>query len=648
MMSNNIETSQKLTFWQLIQNTKVEIPIIQRDYAQGRQEKKNIREKILNSFVNSIKDKEPLELDFIYGSKENNSMQPLDGQQRLTTLFLLHWYLACKESKLNEFKDVFHNFTYETRTSSREFCLELVSKGIDIGNLLEPDEQQNNELSKTIINESWFFLSWKKDPTIKAMLIMLDAIHQKFKASDNAWKILTENSVIKFNYIELDNFGLSDDLYIKMNARGKSLTDFENFKAIFERTISEQKWEKDNNNPIEKFSHKADTKWTDLLWAYRDKDNLIDNGFLKLISTIFITQQDNKEKVQQIFNHPNEILPEDFNQTTFNYLKQVLDTYSSINLKNLKYEFPFWQYLEKDISDFFQVIIKQTKPTYPQIVLFYAQTEFLLKNNNFENEAFTDWMRVARNISYNSTIDSSETFIGAISLIKELSNGLDNIYSYLAGNTISSRFASEQIKEEVEKAKNIIKSNDNKSAIHNIEDTNFCRGRINFSLYCIDYKDETTAFNYSLLNQITKTFKEHLNDDDISNDFRRALLTIKDNQFYLYWSSWLYAVSSPKFCLISDTWELEELSNTNNFFKEYFKELVLQLTKDDLISIIENYSIPENMPNWKQRLIKENELLDFSHKHYIAISEDETKCWLIPGTKVANTKEGKNKCKLVK
>lgn len=54
------------------------------------------------------------------------------------------------------------------------------------------------------------------------------------------------------------------------------------------------------------------------------------------------------------------------------------------------------------------------------------------------------------------------------------------------------------------------------------------------------------------------------------------------------------------------------------------------------------------MPNWKQRLIKENGLLDYSHKHYIAISEDESKCWLIPGTKVANTKEGKNKCKSVK
>ncbi|MGV0757423.1 GmrSD restriction endonuclease domain-containing protein [Empedobacter brevis] len=646
-MSNNIETSQKLTFWQLIQNTKVEIPIIQRDYAQGRQEKKSIREKILNSFVNTIKSNEQLELDFIYGSKEKNSMQPLDGQQRLTTLFLLHWYLACKEGKLNEFKEVFYNFTYETRTSSKEFCSELINKGIDIRNLLDSDEQQNNELSKTIINASWFFLSWKKDPTIKAMLIMLDAIHQKFKTSDDAWKKLTEDSVIKFNYIELDNFGLSDDLYIKMNARGKSLTDFENFKAIFERTISEQKWEKDINNPIEKFSHKADTKWTDLLWAYRDKDNLIDNSFLKLIGTIFITQQDNKDKVQDVFNHPNEILPEDFNQTTFNYLKQVLDTYSSINLKSLKYEFPFWQYLEKDFSEFFQVIIKQAKPTYPQIVLFYAQTEFLLKNNNFENTAFTDWMRVMRNISYNSTIDSAETFIGAISLIKELSNGLDNIYSYLVNNAVSSRFASEQIKEEIQKAKIIIKSDDNKNAIHNIEDTNFCRGRISFSLYCIDYKDETTVFNYSLLNTITNIFKEYLNDDDISNDFRRGLLTIKDNQFYNYWRSWLYAVDAPKRCLIENIEDLKKIAYRNDF-RNYLKEIILQLIEEDLLTLIENYVIPDLMPNWKNRLIKENGLLDYSNKHYIAISEDDNKCWLIPGTKVANTKEGKNKCKLIK
>ena len=39
----------------------------------------------------------PIELDFVYGSIIIDTFQPLDGQQRLTTLFLFHWYFALKE-----------------------------------------------------------------------------------------------------------------------------------------------------------------------------------------------------------------------------------------------------------------------------------------------------------------------------------------------------------------------------------------------------------------------------------------------------------------------------------------------------------------------------------------------------------------------
>src|SRR5690606_8767634 len=112
--------------------------------------------------------------DFVYGSVKNKILQPLDGQQRLTTLFLLHWFVAVKENKLDdELKKLLTKFTYETRTSSREFCNDLINKGIDFNKLLETDfydeekyKPKNNELSKSIINSSWFFLSWKRDPTI--------------------------------------------------------------------------------------------------------------------------------------------------------------------------------------------------------------------------------------------------------------------------------------------------------------------------------------------------------------------------------------------------------------------------------------------------------------------------------------------------
>ena len=212
---NNNPTSEKLTFLELINKHIIKIPIIQRDYAQGREGKEALRKNFLNSLLEAVKGK-PLELDFVYGSVKSNVFQPLDGQQRLTTLFLLHWFIAIKENQLdNELKELLTKFTYETRTSSKEFCIDLINNGI-----VYNDEKN---ISDQIIDSSWFFLSWKRDLTIKSMLTMLDAIQQTFQNKTKVWEKLNN---ISFHYIELQNFGLSDDLYIKMNARGKSLTDF--------------------------------------------------------------------------------------------------------------------------------------------------------------------------------------------------------------------------------------------------------------------------------------------------------------------------------------------------------------------------------------------------------------------------------------
>ena len=161
MKNNKI---QQTTFWRFLKNRKIEIPIIQRDYAQGRIGKEKLREKFLNDLKNALDNNNTLKLDFVYGSIENNSLNPLDGQQRLTTLWLLHWYIAYKAEKLKENETTFKNFTYETRTSSREFCNKLSEFEV---------KDSNRKIVETIQNKTWFFSEWKQDPTIQAMLTML-------------------------------------------------------------------------------------------------------------------------------------------------------------------------------------------------------------------------------------------------------------------------------------------------------------------------------------------------------------------------------------------------------------------------------------------------------------------------------------------
>lgn len=81
------------------------IPQIQRPYAQGRTDSicTYVRNTFLDEIFDSLQkdDDEIFDLNFIYGiikaSNDNYKMELLDGQQRLTTLFLLYWYIANAE-----------------------------------------------------------------------------------------------------------------------------------------------------------------------------------------------------------------------------------------------------------------------------------------------------------------------------------------------------------------------------------------------------------------------------------------------------------------------------------------------------------------------------------------------------------------------
>lgn len=634
----NKQTAEKISFWNLIQSTRIEIPIIQRDYAQGRLEQEKIRERFLNALCTSLNEEKSIELDFVYGSQVDDALQLLDGQQRLTTLFLLHFYFANKDQVDNTTKGKLLNFTYETRISSREFCESLINDVFDITNL-----ESNAKISELITDKPWFFLSWQQDPTIAAMLNMLDAIHTKFYNIHNGWIKLTEKNVIQFYHLNLDNFGLSDDLYITMNARGKALTAFENFKALLEKQINDEEWEDKDKQFNEKFAYKIDNQWTDLLWRYRNKENSIDEYFLQLISNLYLVNKRELDNVQILATSPSALISIPFDKSKFEYLVKSLDNYSNTDLSLISNELRNLNFkdLKSDLvfSNFFELITTSSHVTYPQRVMFYAQTCYLNAELEFTSAEFLDWMRVIRNIVNNSTIDNDESFLSALNLIRELSKGQENIYQYLEKDIISSKFAAKQIDEEVIKAKLINESQNNKSAIHKLEDTQFCRGNIRIFLDCLD------EFSFDKLNILRKNVvQKYLNDRDISNDFRRALLTIGDNKFYNYWWSILHAVSAPKRCLIANTEDLKFLFNRD---PSYLKELFIVLMDKDLEEVIGDYELPVDMPNWKQRLIKEPNLLDYSKHHYLAIKEDESCCWLIPQSRVANNDAGRARCRLI-
>ena len=113
---------------QIVSFDKVEIPKIQRAYAQGRNDAANVRDGILKNIFDSLEQDKEIQFSFIYGSKSDtwNSFELLDGQQRLTTLFLVHWYILKVEA--DELPDYLTKFSYQTRDSSKIFIENLCNK----------------------------------------------------------------------------------------------------------------------------------------------------------------------------------------------------------------------------------------------------------------------------------------------------------------------------------------------------------------------------------------------------------------------------------------------------------------------------------------------------------------------------------------
>ena len=260
------------TFIGYIANHKIQIPLIQRDYVQGTA-KDDVSKEKRNDFVNKLLGAlyRPgcYTLDFIYGAPESyddktqadDSFLPLDGQQRLTTLFLLHWALAVKNNtdrKYDYILTILKNFSYKTRISSDKFCRKLLDTSFD----------ENAPLVDQIKDKSWFTSDIQLDPTVQSMMDMLQQIETALSEEpfsthigEMADKLFdAAHCPIVFSILNMQTYQLTDGLYVKMNARGKELTSFENWKADFISLIS------DDPALKEQFTEWIEHDWSDLFW----------------------------------------------------------------------------------------------------------------------------------------------------------------------------------------------------------------------------------------------------------------------------------------------------------------------------------------------------------------------------------------------
>ncbi len=289
-----------MNFLNVFNNKSIRIPLLQRDYIQGS------NESVISPFIDSLIDESNTsDLNYIYGyTDDQNYFIPIDGQQRLTTLWILYLYAAAKADNQAEFNV---NLTFLSREYANDFCRKIKC---NISEVLQGATATDN-LSDKIQDKSWFLSSWINNSTVKNMLLTLKYIHRKCAGleSETLWNYLKSDNSITFAFLDMsgDN-GLDDDIYIKMNGRGRPLSIFENLKSWMDEKVklANETWK-------DIWIENMDNLWTQFFWNNRNlnqdhPEEIDDEQLFCFCNLIILYWMLNNE---QLLNHIHNIRESD-------------------------------------------------------------------------------------------------------------------------------------------------------------------------------------------------------------------------------------------------------------------------------------------------------------------------------------------------
>ena len=613
----------------LLSRYRVVIPGIQRHYVQGANNPKaeSVRKQFIKEIFTAIEKKQnEFSLHFIYGPINTNgedSFVPVDGQQRLTTLWLIARY-AAEKAEPSDRKHLLHllsRFTYENRIHTKRFCQVLTCEDSrwDITQDPNPD----------ILCQDWFVDYWKEDETVASMIRMLSTIHEEWNKHQDA--ITAEDvleaiaSKIRFE-LKIDAFG--DDIYMKMNARGLQLTQWENFKAKFSEDLREdikESW----NKEMEELSNRFFT-------CSNKQHELPDNAFFALYARIMAYEARKKTGVD-CGNNIKELAAYTHNHNTWSQIELPFVPYSDFSgimqgIQDIRNE-P----IASTVADTCVKMIKTVLDNAQEIVPYFGDSklfdtffhpqngneldftlccyEYFKKFNNIDTRDFLKDLRLMWNILEN--VDKQyENPDDRVKLIKKIIDIEDKdlkdktLYSpkikEIIGS-IASEQAKEQAEEEAEKAIQM-QHNDQSmpndwneetlgpwknwnDAIEKAEECAFFHGSIRF-LYEKNSNEETTWEKFATK---LSNCKNLFTKDGLSEEKK-----VKANQVLIsHCENWINLIRKPVFDTDKESWK-QVLTDIK--LSEYVNGLLLSPNEiadshDDIIQLLIDNDIWKNLIN---------------------------------------------------
>lgn len=512
-MENNIKSNT--TFWTEINNYKIQVPYYQRDYAQGRTDRRidNIRKVFVEELYQAIQGERQCHLGLVFGSydTDNSTFIAVDGQQRLTTVFLLHWYVAWKEDKLGDCQKLSKNFSWDTRSYSSQF-VELLFKINRTDNVIDAIKTNCN-----------YFSIWENDPTVKGMLTMLEEIEKQYPKDECGLcqKLFSGDCSIKYDILKLEK-NSDGKTYLKMNSRGRSLTTFELFKSKF---IDGYK---------QSFANKFDGTWLNFMLEMSKDDNgnfadpdISYMNFINEYTYMILSLHSNDDSDKEYKHFIDAKMKDNLMDVPFISFEKYKPAFENINSFEKFFDWICANYetikcidgeLRFPDSKFFaDEIIKSSNPHFSHRTKVFSLFKYaeLTGYADVEKELYKRWNRVFRNLVANSQIDGNN-FGKICKTINQIANA--DIYLYLANGEKLNHFDNGQVAEEIAKAKQIINGGSEwESKIIEAEKYAFFKGAIRFLFQ--NAEGIVKEDSWRLFDNKWENAKEYFNGDGVCQKY---------------------------------------------------------------------------------------------------------------------------------
>ncbi|WEV52235.1 DUF262 domain-containing protein [Bifidobacterium sp. ESL0704] len=634
MNEDVFRNGRSISFWQLIQYHAIRIPAIQRDYVYGQPSASSVRSGILDEVATHLEDNTRLSLNFIYGEIEDNPedrdvpiCKPLDGQQRLTTLYFIYWnslvhvHAAHPEVNITEATDTLSRFSYDTRQTAKDF-FELITQQRTIDDIAEwmqnPDGNECSHLSQLIREKHWFRPDFSYDPTIISALVVLDEIQERPILSEyRSWRLLTESDCpIRFEWLDIKDIGNGDDLYIKMNARGKQLSVFDNFKAEFEDASKKLVSEED----YFKLCQKIDGPWMDFFWntakETAEPSALYDTYYMRFLNWSLWNRWAEKVEASQVDASSKKIPDQGDieNRHLADYECILPEGQNTMCAKTLETLSHYLNYISQDdaidgiVNAARQVSISKPRQTeYADRMRLESAMAYINGMYNLGEKpnqtSWKQWNRIISHLSNAAQIwqgyNSPAQYTRAVKAVELFQSYADNLTAYFAGFPDVQGFnPHDQIEEEELKSWLIVNNNDWAKAIESAEEIKYFKGKIGFLFDFVDINKDTrhTALDdpekLDKFNQYVSVAAALFPDkepDELSISLHRALLTKGDyslhegtvSSYLTRASSFTRSISWKALLRSKDNYRKHEVRNKEYLMRDLFDDIIARLLNCD-------------------------------------------------------------------